>query len=173
MGSIEGRKNHLALLDAVESLWSRDLRFEIHLIGLAQPQTGRAALEKIAALQFAGRPLRYDGPVDDPALSAAYARCDFTVYPSLYEGFGLPVLESLAHGKPCVCSARGALGESARDGGCLPLDRVDSVSLSTAIEKLLRSPDTLATLRSQARARTFRTWPDYTRDLLAWLPSLR
>jgi glycosyltransferase involved in cell wall biosynthesis len=172
VGSIEGRKNHTALLEACESLWSRGLSFELHLIGLAQPQTGRAALEKIAALQSAGRPLLYDGPVDDAALSAAYARCTFTIYPSLYEGFGLPVLESLAHGKPCICSALGALGESTRGGGCVTLDRVDSTSLAHAIEKLLTSPETLAALNAQARARTFRTWPDYTRDLLAWIKSL-
>ncbi len=172
VGSIEGRKNHLALLDAAESLWSRGLRFELHLIGLAQPQTGRAALEKIAALQSAGRRLRYDGPVDDAALSAAYTRCDFTVYPSLYEGFGLPVLESLSHGKPCICSAHSALGESARDGGCLLLDRVDAATLAPTIEKLLTDSSTLASLIAQARARTFRTWPDYTRDLLAWIKSL-
>ncbi len=173
VGSIEGRKNHLALLDAAESLWFRGLRFELHLIGLAQPQTGRAALEKIRALQSSGRPLRYDGPVDDTALNAAYARCAFTVYPSLYEGFGLPVLESLAHGKPCLCSAHGALGESTRDGGCLTLDRVDAPSLASSIKKLLTDSATRDTLIAQAHARTFRTWPDYTRDLLAWLDSLR
>ncbi|ATC64933.1 glycosyl transferase family 1 [Nibricoccus aquaticus] len=172
VGSIEGRKNHLALLDAAESLWSRGLRFELHLIGLAQPQTGRAALEKIRVLQSAGHPLRYDGPVDEAALNAAYARCAFTVYPSLYEGFGLPVLESLSHGKPCLCSAHGALGESTRDGGCLTLDRVDSVSLASGIEKLLTDSAARDALIAQARARTFRTWPDYARDLLAWLPTL-
>jgi glycosyltransferase involved in cell wall biosynthesis len=173
VGSIEGRKNHLALLDACESLWSRNLRFELHLVGLAQQQTGRAALEKIRALQSAGRQLRYDGPVDEAALDAAYARCAFTVYPSLYEGFGLPVLESLAHGKPCICSAKGALGESTQGGGCLALDRVDSAHLAAAIEKLLNNSDARTALIAEARARTFRSWPDYARDLLAWLPTLR
>ena len=114
VGSLEGRKNHVALLDACERLWSAGTTFELRLIGLAHPQTGRAALEKIRALQAMGRPLCYDGPVDDATLEAAYAGCAFTVYPSLIEGFGLPVLESLARGKPCVCSGQGALGESAR-----------------------------------------------------------
>ena len=172
VGSIEGRKNHLALLDACESLWSRGLRFELHLIGLAQQQTGAAALEKIRALQAAGRPLRYDGPVDDAALDAAYARCVFTVYPSLYEGFGLPVLESLAHGKPCICSAHGALGESTQGGGCLALDRVDSKSLGHGIEKLLTDSAVRETLIAETRARTFRTWPDYARDLTTWMHAL-
>jgi glycosyltransferase involved in cell wall biosynthesis len=172
VGSIEGRKNHLSLLDACESLWKRGLVFELHLVGLPQEQTGRAALEKIRALQSAGYSLRYDGAVDDPALDEAYARCTFTVYPSLIEGFGLPVLESLAHGKPCICSAHGALGESTRDGGCLAIDSVNSSELGAAIEKLLTTSALRDTLATTARARTFRSWSDYARDLTTWMHSL-
>ncbi len=172
VGSLEGRKNHLALLEACEELWASGAHFELRLIGLAHPQTGRAAHTRVRALQAAGRPLHYDGAVNDAALSAAYAACTFTVYPSLIEGFGLPVLESLAHGKPCVCSARGALGESARDGGCIALDPVDAPGLATAIARLLSSPAALAALATAARARRFRTWADYARDLTAWLPTL-
>ncbi|HWZ95723.1 MAG TPA: glycosyltransferase family 1 protein [Opitutaceae bacterium] len=172
VGSVEGRKNHLALLDACEQLWARGLHFELHLIGLTHPQTGRAALDKIVALQAAGRPLRYSGPVDDATVAAAYDACQFTVYPSLMEGFGLPVLESLAHGKPCVCSGHGALGEAARGGGCVALDAVDAGSLATAILRLLQNPSDLAALAAAARARTFKSWHDYAAELSAWLPTL-
>lgn len=172
VGTLEGRKNHLALLDACESLWATGVRFELHLIGLTHSQTGRAALDRLHALQIAGRPVRYAGPASDADLAAAYAACAFTVYPSLMEGFGLPVLESLAHGKPCICSARGALGESARAGGCLALDRVDTPALAAAIARLLSAPAELVALATAARARRFRTWADYARDLSAWLTQL-
>lgn len=172
VGSIEGRKNHAALLDACAQLWDRGGRFELRLLGLAHPQTGRAALAKIAALQAAGRPLRYDGPVDDATLRAAYRECAFTVYPSLLEGFGLPVQESLQQGKPCVCSARGALGESARGGGCLALDRTDAAALADAIGRLLQNPAELAALASAARARVFKSWRAYAAELTAWMDSL-
>lgn len=172
VGSLEGRKNHLSLLDACEQLWASGARFELRLIGLVHPQTGRTAHARIQALQAAGRPLRYDGPVNDATLAAAYSACTFTVYPSLIEGFGLPVLESLSHGKPCICSAQGALGEAARDGGCVSLDRVDAPTLAAAIGRLLSSPDQLTALSASARARHFRTWTDYVNDLNAWLPSL-
>jgi glycosyltransferase involved in cell wall biosynthesis len=172
VGSVEGRKNHLALLDACEQLWARGLSFELHLIGLTHPQTGRAALDKIAALKAAGRPLRYSGPVDDATVIAAYEACQFTVYPSLMEGFGLPVLESLAHGKPCVCSGRGALGEAARGGGCAALDSVDAGSLATAIKRLLENPANLAALADEARARTFKSWSAYAAELSAWITTL-
>jgi glycosyltransferase involved in cell wall biosynthesis len=172
VGSLEGRKNHLALLDACEQLWSSGTRFELRLIGLAHPETGRAALARVHALQAAGRPLRYDGPATDAALEEAYAQCAFTVYPSLIEGFGLPVIESLARGKPCICSSRGALGESARGGGCLALDRVDPAALATALSRLLSTPAELAALATAARARTFRSWSDYAATLTAWMRDL-
>jgi glycosyltransferase involved in cell wall biosynthesis len=172
VGSVEGRKNHVALLDACEQLWACGLHFELQLIGLNHPQTGRMALDKISALTRAGRPLRYSGPVDDATVAAAYDACQFTVYPSLMEGFGLPVLESLAHGKPCVCSGRGALGEAARGGGCVALDSVDAGSLATAIMQLLQNPSDLAALADAARTRTFKSWHDYATELAAWLPTL-
>lgn len=172
VGSIEGRKNHLALLDACESLWARGSKFELHLIGLAQTQTGRAALARIRELQARGRPLRYDGPVNDAALETAYAGCAFTVYPSLIEGFGLPVLESVARGKPCICSARGALGESAAGGGTMALASVDAAALADAIDRLLRSAAERGALAEAARRRVFRSWQDYADELMRWLREL-
>ena len=173
VGTIEGRKNHVALFDACEQLWAGGAQFELRLVGLAQRDTGRAALERMRVLQAAGRPLRYEGPLGDAEVAAAYATCTFTVYPSEIEGFGLPVIESLAHGKPCVCSARGALGESARDGGCIALGSVDAASLASALAGLLDTPDQLAALAAAARERKFRTWTDYASDLTTWIGTLK
>lgn len=172
VGTLEGRKNHLALLEACEQLWTRGEKFELRLVGSAHPQTGRAALERVRALQLAGRPLRYDGPLADEAVESAYAACSFTVYPSLAEGFGLPVIESLARGRPCVCSAHGALGELSRGGGCLALDRVDAAGLATALAQLLASPSELAALSAAARARTFKTWSAYATEVTTWMHTL-
>jgi glycosyltransferase involved in cell wall biosynthesis len=172
VGSIEGRKNHLALLEACEQLWSRGMLFELRLIGLGQAQTGRAALERIATLQAAGRSLCYSGPLGDAAVETAYAECAFTVYPSLMEGFGLPVIESLAHGKPCVCSGRGALGESAQGGGCATLDVTNISELATTIGRLLESPAELSELTKKARARTFKPWTGYATELVEWMNAL-
>jgi glycosyltransferase involved in cell wall biosynthesis len=172
VGSLEGRKNHGALLEACERLWAGGGRFELRLIGPARPETGRAAWERLRALQAAGRPLRYDGVVDDAALDAAYATCSFTVYPSLMEGFGLPVSESLVRGKPCVCSGRGALGESARGGGCLALEAVDATSLAGAIGHLLADQPALERLSAEARARKFKSVADYAREVEDWMHTL-
>ncbi len=172
VGSIEGRKNHVALLDGCELLWSRGARFRLQLIGLAHPQTGAPALARIRQLRAAGRDLRYAGPGSDAEVEAAYARCAFTVYPSLCEGFGLPVLESLARGKPCICSASGAVGESGRGGGGLLLDSLGPCSIANAISRLLNNPGECASLVSTARTRRFKSWPQYASELVEWINTL-
>jgi glycosyltransferase involved in cell wall biosynthesis len=173
ISTIEGRKNHLALLEACETLWAEGLAFELQLIGLARPDTAAAALARIEALKAAGRPLVYGGAVGDAELQVAYQRCAFTVYPSLIEGFGLPVLESLQHGKPCVCSNDGALGEAASGGGCLALPAVDAAALTGAIRRLLKNPAEITTLSAAARKRKFKAWNTYAGELTAWMATLK
>ena len=172
IGTLEGRKNHVALLEACELLWIRGLDFELRLIGHVNAETGGVALARARALQAAGRPLRYDGPADDEEIASAYAACAFTVYPSIAEGFGLPVIESLKHGKPCICSAHGAVGESARGGGCIPLDAVAPPCLASAMDRLLTSPAELSALSTAACGRNFKTWSDYAGELTTWMQSL-
>ena len=172
VGSIEGRKNHVALLEACESLWSRKVPFRLHLVGLANTETGREALARIQGLVAAGRPLRYDGPVDEAALDAAYKACSLTVYPSLAEGFGLPVAESLSRGRPCLCRMQGALGEIARGGGCVDLGAAGPAQIAGAIEGVLAAPAKLAQLSQEARSRRFKTWEEYAGELTAWMRSL-
>lgn len=173
VGSIEGRKNHLALLEACESLWQRGFRFDLQLIGLVQSETGRPALDRLRALQAAGRPLHYEGPASDTGLARAYRACAFTIYPSLMEGFGLPVLESLSYGKPCISSAQGALGESTQGGGCLALASVGAPALAEAIEILLTDPARLSDLTIAARDRKFKTWSTYAEELVTWIATLK
>jgi glycosyltransferase involved in cell wall biosynthesis len=173
VGSIEGRKNHVALLDACEALWSREVSFTLHLVGLSNRETGGPALEKIEGLRAAGRPIRYDGPATDDALDAAYEACAFTVYPSIAEGFGLPIAESLARGRACLCRSDGALGEIARGGGCLDIGTAGAGAIAAAMRSLLASPFDLATLEAQARARRLKGWPQYAAELLAWIDTLK
>jgi glycosyltransferase involved in cell wall biosynthesis len=172
VGSIEGRKNHAALLDACESLWARGLQFKLRLVGLANAETGAAALDRIRRLESAGRPVDYKGALSDEALEVAFAECAFTVYPSLAEGFGLPVAESLARGKPCICSSRGALGETARGGGCFALGGLGAPEIASAIGRLVESPADLSALTAAARARRFASWSDYAKQLTGWMATL-
>ncbi|HEY4302420.1 MAG TPA: glycosyltransferase [Candidatus Didemnitutus sp.] len=172
VATIEGRKNHAALLEAAELLWSEGAEFDLELIGLMRPATAESTVARARALKDSGRPVFLRGAVSDAALHEAYARCSFTVYPSLLEGFGLPVIESLRHGKPCVCANTGALGEAARDGGCLTVDLPDASSLRLAMRRLLSEPVARGQLADEARGRIFRGWSDYAGDLSDWMRSL-
>jgi len=127
--------------------------------------------QKIGALQAAGRPLQWLAHIDDGALAEAYRRCSFTVYPSIREGFGLPILESLWHGRPCVCGENGALGEVARGGGCEFVDQTEVASLAGGIERLLTGEALYLQRFQEAQARSFRSWDDYVGNLLALFES--
>ncbi len=169
VSSFHGRKNHLTLLRAAERLWQEGLKFELHLIGRNVGVPFNRIVRQIWKLRTRGRPLRWLRHVNDQTLWRAYCDCRFTVYPSLMEGFGLPIVESLAHGKPCICGGNGALGEIARGGGCLIIDQTSADALATGIKKLLTDQETYARLSSEAHARKFHTWADYMDKLLEHL----
>ena len=161
------RKNHLGLLDAAERLWSKDLEFELKLVGSWAGNW--PVLLKIRALRAKGRPLVWLKHVDDQTLHALYRECAFTVYPSLMEGFGLPIAESLWHGKPCICGGNGALGDVARGGGCLIVDQTSAGAIAEGIKTLMLDRHLYSQLSGEARARKFRSWSDYIDKFLAHL----
>jgi glycosyltransferase involved in cell wall biosynthesis len=175
VGTVEPRKNHLALLRAYARIIGRTRRpVELVLVGGAP----FPALEaEVAALGKTLPGFRWERDVDDRGLQALYAACDLTVYPSVEEGFGLPILESLWNARPCVCADFGSMAELARDGGCLAVDVRREEALAQAMQRLAEDDGLRAELARAAAQRTFRTWRDYARDVAAqlaaerWLPA--
>ncbi|MDX6765165.1 MAG: glycosyltransferase family 1 protein [Candidatus Methylacidiphilales bacterium] len=161
------RKNHLVLLEACESLWSRGIEFSLDLIGVEDSVTDTWRIcQRVDELAAKGRPVRWRKHISDEELNQAYQAASFTVFPSRMEGFGLPILESLWHGRPVICGRNGAIGEVASDGGgCLQIDQNDPSQLAAAMEKLLSDPDFYQSLCAEAGRRHFRTWEEYGRDL--------
>ena len=136
--------------------WPEQLK--IVLVGWGQHND---VVNMVERAQYLGLPLCWESDATDERLKDLYKHCLFTVYPSLAEGFGLPVAESLAYGKVCICSSNGALAESARDGGCLLVDTSNWI--------LLARSDYLRQLELEAIARPTRTWSMYARELLVQL----
>ncbi|HUJ70632.1 MAG TPA: glycosyltransferase [Verrucomicrobiae bacterium] len=165
VATLERRKNHLVLVDAAEELWSAGLDFELVLVGRTTADWGATVLGEVDRLVKRGRPLKWLRHVSDQALHQAYRDCSFTVYPSLREGFGLPILESLWHGRPCVCGKEGAIGEAASGGGCLTTNCAEAVSLANGLRELLTGETVYHRLFAEARNRTFRSWDDYLHEL--------
>lgn len=164
VGSHEPRKNHLAILHAAELLWREGRAFSLCFIG-GNSWNSDEFTTTLADLQDAGRPVEAVSAASDDLLWGAYRVARFTVFPSINEGFGLPVAESLACGTPVITSGFGSMKEIADDGGgALLVDPRDDRSLVSAMRALLVDDDLLAELRRQALARPERTWDAYAVD---------
>jgi len=167
VSTLEPRKNHRSLLKALASLHSQGIRnWRLQLVGWAADPW---VLEQIKRAAACGLPIRWHGRADDTTLAALYSHCDLTVYPSLEEGFGLPVAESLWQRRPCLCSGEGALGERAADGGCLTVDTGHWRAIATGLEKLLTDAALRQTLSEAASQRHFRQWADVADELISHL----
>lgn len=171
VATLEPRKNQRTVLEACETLWRQGASFALRLIGRRRG-AGDGAAARIDALRARGRPVEWLGHVSDRVLDDAYAQCRFTLCPSLYEGYGLPVVESLRRLRPCIVSERGGLAEVAAEGGCLVLPEPGADTLTAAIRRLLEDDDCYRNLASQCERRRYRDWKDYVDDLGAWMDAL-
>jgi glycosyltransferase involved in cell wall biosynthesis len=163
VGSFEPRKNHLALLNAAETLWREGLDFDLELIG--GMGWGTDTPTRVAELQAQARPVRMRYRVSQTELDAAYQRARFTVFASLHEGYGLPVAESMAAGVPSITADFGSTAEIARAGGAITIDPHDDDALISAMRTLLADDARIAELRREIAARPSREWIDYAAQL--------
>lgn len=163
VGSFEPRKNHLAIVYAAERLWREGLSFRLRFIGGSG--WGREFPRRIKELQAAGRPLTAEKAVSHAELEAAYREARFTVFPSLHEGFGLPVAESLAFGVPVITANFGSTKEIGAGNGAILIDPRDDGALVSAMRLLLTDDHVLAELRQMTGSVTARSWEDYAREL--------
>ena len=107
--------------------------------------------------------------ISDEELLELFDRSDATVFCSWEEGFGLPVLESLWRGLPCLCHDGSAMAEVAPGGGVLAIDMLDEAAIARGIARLASEAGLMERLRREAVSRQIRTWEDYGRDVLSAL----
>ena len=170
IGTLGPRKNQAAVLVASELLWRERLQFELRLLGHGFG-AGEVLNALITRLEGAGRPLAIEMNADDDRVAESLAQARCVVFPSLHEGFGLPVIEALSAGVPVITSDHGSLAEVAVAGGVMMIDAEDTSALAAAMRQLLTDDVLHDQLLSQARARPVRTWNDYAKDLWAELVS--
>ncbi len=162
LGTIEPRKNHVRLLAAFERVAAshRDLR----LVIVGAPGWRGGAFERALARSPVRDRVVLAGRQTDGAVAALLSSCAVMAYPSLHEGFGLPVLEAMAAGAPVVTSARSSLPEVA--GGAAVL--VDPTDVDSIADGILDAMDRRDELIAAGRARaSTRTWLDVGRETLA------
>ena len=174
VSTLEPRKNHRTLFDAYELAAARRpaLPLELDLVGSPYAEAGDIAdAARALVARWPGR-VRWHERVEQRTLRRLYAEADFTVYPSVLEGFGLPVIESLWLGRPCVCADFGVMAENAAGGGCVTVDVRNPQALADAILRLADSTDLRHRLAVEATTRPLKTWGKYAEELLAALGSL-
>jgi glycosyltransferase involved in cell wall biosynthesis len=162
VSTLEPRKNHRSLLAAMEIVARRvpDLKWKLHLVGNAYAGAVDISESVEAAMRRDPRVV-WHRIVDDRTLSQLYDAAAFTIYPSIIEGFGLPILESLWHGRPCICSNAGVMAELAAGGGCLTVDVENPEKLAEAIVRLSTDAALASRLSSEAAGRVLKTWRQY------------
>src|SRR6184192_1314591 len=163
VGTVEPRKNYPRLLAAYRHLRGRgSLPFIINgRPGVPQLViAGRAGWAYGDTLQrIAAEPgVRYLGHVDEPTLAALYESASVLAFPSLYEGFGLPLLEAMTRGVPAVVGATGALPELAV-GSAITVNAEDAGAIAGGLERLLADEGLRRKLGEEGirRARSY-TW---------------
>ena len=164
VGTIDERKNQISLIEAFNRYCKKypATDWQLYLVGLIREdyrgiiETGSKGNDRIKFFYNA----------TDTEVTEFYKICDFTVFPSVEEGFGLPITESLWNFKPCVCANFGVMDEIAKTGGCLPVDTRDSDQIFGAIEKLIGEPLLLEAKKNEIIGRDTTTWFEYAGSLL-------
>jgi glycosyltransferase involved in cell wall biosynthesis len=140
VGDLQPRKNHIGLIHAFAELVKNFPQLR-HRLALAGKETWFSHKVRQAARESGvGDRIRFLGYVTDQDLLHLYNACDIFVFPSFYEGFGLPILEAMACGRAVVCSNTSAMPEVA-DGAAILFDPYTASEMTRAMADLLRDAE--------------------------------
>jgi glycosyltransferase involved in cell wall biosynthesis len=162
VGTVEPKKNVRGLVEAYRRLVARDNQIPPLVIAGRLGWMFEGVLQQVSEPKLQGR-VRFLGPVPDDDLPALLSGASVFVFPSLYEGFGLPVLEAMACGVPVITSRISALPEVVGEAGLL-VDPLKPDEISAAITLVLQDPRRAALMRERglARAKEF-SWEETAR----------
>jgi glycosyltransferase involved in cell wall biosynthesis len=136
VGHLEKRKNYLRLVDAIARL--RDMGRPCSLVIVGNDSGLRKVIEeRVEAAKLAGRVTILSG-LTDLEVRCAYRLCSLFVFPSFYEGFGIPILEAMAAGRPMALSDIPVFREITQ-GRSVYFPHDDVEAMATAIEKVMSS----------------------------------
>jgi len=163
VGNLQPRKNLIRLINAIRSVVATGVDIDLVIVG---PEQYRAEEVLAAARETAGR-IKFTGYISDRQLAACYSRAAVFAFPSLFEGFGIPLLEAMAHGVPVVCSNAGAFPEVCGDAAVY-FDPADVDSIADALTRVITDSELRLDLvrKGRARERQF-SWARAAQDTMA------
>lgn len=152
VGDLQPRKNHIGLIEAFAAMLKAHPQMKHHLILAGQDTWFTPRVRAAAADSGFRNRIHFTGFVSDADLVNLYNACEAFVFPSFYEGFGLPILEAMACGRAVACSATSAMPEVA-DGAGLLFDPGNPSSIARAMTDILMDRDLKATLEARGLQR--------------------
>ncbi len=168
VGNHRPHKNLERLLRAYNRAAPR-VASDLVIAGANREDGDRPALADTAAASSVQGRVHFVGQVDDVRLAALYRQARLFVFPSLYEGFGLPPLEAMACGTPVACSNASSLPEVVGDAA-VTFDPHDEAAMAAALVEVDASAPLRAELSRKGRARAAAF--SWTRSADAWLASI-
>jgi glycosyltransferase involved in cell wall biosynthesis len=166
VGTIEPRKNLERLLSAF-ALIPNALRDHFSFVIAGGKGWGGINLQELIQLKGLEDSVKVLGYVTDSELSVLYSNARFLAMPSIYEGFGLPLLEAMQYGTPVLTSHKGSMVEVAADGGVY-IDPYSVESISVGIQQMLGDDELIKALGIEAlrRSQDF-SWEKCAADTMA------
>ena len=166
VGDLQPRKNQIGLIRAFAELVKNFPQLR-HRLALAGKETWFAPkVREAARTSGVADRIRFLGFVTDQDLVHLYNACDLFMFPSFYEGFGLPIIEAMACGRAVACSKTSAMPEVA-DGAAILFDPHSTSEITRAMADLLRDAELRSRMErlGQQRAAHF-SWQDSARKTL-------
>lgn len=165
LSSFSPHKNLASLIKAFAILREKCFR-ELRLVVAGHPPRDKRSLELFVRDHRLLDAVVFTGYVQDDVLPTLYAHAEAFVFPSLYEGFGIPVLEAFLYGAPVACSNAAALPEIAGDAACY-FDPTNVEEMADVISRLLHDETLRKSLVKRGKERVAQfTWEETARKTL-------
>lgn len=165
VGSLEPRKNLERLLQAYLKLPNK-VKSKVELLIVGDNGWGNIELDKKIDNLDLHNNIKLLGCVDDAELATLYANAQFLVMPSLYEGFGLPLVEAMSYGTPVLTANNSSMPEVAGNAGLL-VDALDVESIADGLQEMITNNELRERLAKNAKLNAARySWNESAKKLI-------
>ncbi|MCB0377308.1 MAG: glycosyltransferase family 4 protein [Bdellovibrionales bacterium] len=168
VGTIEKRKNLQNILPAFEKFVEKNPEFQLWIVG--GDGYGAKDIHRLLLPMEAKGYIKRLGYVNNKKLKALYQNAKGLIYPSVYEGYGIPLMEAMSLGCPVVTSHYGSVNEVAGDGA-LKVDPLSQNEIETAIETLAFTNQSERIAKARSRAQKY-TWQNSAKEHIKVYKSL-